>query len=117
MGQVAAGRLNRRVTLETRVFAQDALGQPSGAWVRVATVWGNVRTVTGMAAARNELQAGGTEVSRSNTSIRIRFRSDVAHDMRAIVGGRIYDIRDVLRDEADREFIDLACTVGAGEGG
>lgn len=117
MGAVPAGRLNRRVRLEVRSAGRDALGQPTGGWVPVATVWGNVKTMTGMAAARNEVQAGGTEVTRATTSIRIRWRAGVDHGMRAVIGESIYDIRDVLMDEMDREFIDLACTVGSNDGG
>jgi hypothetical protein len=37
--------------------------------------------------------------------------------MRAVIAGREYDIRDVLYDVAGNEFIDLACMVGANEGG
>jgi SPP1 family predicted phage head-tail adaptor len=117
MGVVASGRLNRRIRIERLVESQDTLGQPVRTWEHVVTVWGDVKVLTGMGAARNELHAGGNEVARTTTSIRIRRRAGITHGMRAVIAGREYDIRDVLYDVAGNEFIDLACMVGANEGG
>ena len=116
MGVLAAGRLNQRVTLERKVSqrdpaARDAVGQPLDQWEPVATVWANVKTVTG--SAFNERQAGGTEISAGNTSIRIRARDDIEPTMRVIYRGKVYDIRAVLRDDTSGEFVDLSVTTGA----
>jgi SPP1 family predicted phage head-tail adaptor len=117
MGVVASGRLNKRVRIEQLVDSQDTLGQPVRTWEPVATIWADVKVMTGMGAARNEMTAGGNEVARTTVSIRIRNRAGINHGMRAVIGGRNYDIRDVLYDVAGNEFIDLACHVGANEGG
>lgn len=116
MGKVAAGRLNRRVTFQRKTLTTDDWGQPIESWADVATVWANVRTISGVGFVNNEFQAGGSEVSRTTASIRIRKRNDITHDMRVLVGSSIYDIRAVLPDEEGDEYMDLACSIGASEG-
>lgn len=110
----AAGTLNRRVRIERRTEQLDTWGQPLEVWEEVATVWGNVRTMTG--SAYNEMSTGGTEVSRTTASIRIRERSGIDFGMRAVVGDRIYEIRAVLPNEDFRGYMDLSCAIGAREG-
>lgn len=116
MGKVPAGRLNKRVALQRKTIVTDGWGQPSESWSTVATVWGNVRTITGSGFVNSEFQSGGTEISRTTASIRIRKRHDITHDMRALVGSTVYDIRAVLPDEEGDEYMDLACAIGASEG-
>ena len=38
-----AGQLRHRVTIQTQVATQDALGQPSTSWLDTKTVWADVR--------------------------------------------------------------------------
>lgn len=116
MGAIASGRLNRRVTIQQKTGSTDAWGQPISSWTDVCTVWCNVRTISGSGFVNNEMQAGGTEISRTTASIRIRMRRGITHGMRALVGDSIYDIRAVLPDEDGQEYLDLACALGANEG-
>lgn len=116
MGKVAAGRLNRRVTIQRKSTTLDTWGQPQASWSDVATVYAHVKTITGSGFVNNEMPAGGTEISRTTASIRIRRRRDVTHGMRVLLGESIYDIRAVLPDEEGDEFVDLACAIGANEG-
>lgn len=116
MGRLAAGRLNRRVTIQRKVGTADAWGQPDLVWTDIATVWAHVLTVTGSGFVNNEMVTGGTEVSRTTASIRIRMRRDVDAGMRVVLGASIYEIRAVLPDEEGDEYLDLACALGANEG-
>jgi SPP1 family predicted phage head-tail adaptor len=116
MGGIAAGTLNQRVTLQRKTVTQDSWGGAVESWSDVATVWANVRGFTGIGAISNEVQAGGSEVSRGKASIRIRIRSDVTHDMRVQYRGKVYDIRDVCPNEEDRRYMDLVVAVGASNG-
>lgn len=116
MGKVAAGSLNKRITIERRVSTTDSWGQPTEAWETIATVLADIRTVSGLAAIRNEMQVGGTEVSRTPVSIRIRKRSGIDHTMRVVYQSSIFEIRDVLTDFERGEYMDLVCAVGAREG-
>jgi SPP1 family predicted phage head-tail adaptor len=106
-----AGDLNRRVRIERRDQTQDELGQPVDTWVEVATVWCNVRMLTG-----KETLTSDADVGTASASIRIRYRTDIDNGMRAIVDGVIFNIGAPLPDLAGREYVDLPCTTGANLG-
>ena len=82
----------------------------------MATVRANVRVQSGMGYVNNEMQAGGTEVSRTVVSYRIRKRTGVEAGMRVLDGSTVYDIRVVLPDLEDNNYIDLGCATGANDG-
>jgi SPP1 family predicted phage head-tail adaptor len=100
------GSLNRQVTIQSPPTAEDALGQPTGSWTTVATVWANVRALNGL-----ETIKGGAETSVAKASIRIRYRTDVTSAMRVVHGSTTYEIKAVLPDVAGKRHVDLACSV------
>lgn len=116
MGQVAAGSLNKRVTFQRKVATQNEWGQPLESWVDFCTVWANIKTKSGSSFANAEQQAGGTEISLTSTSIRIRKRDGIDAAMRVLYSARIYDIRAVLPDDEGDEFLDVAVAIGGSEG-
>lgn len=106
-----AGVLNRRVTIQMLSTTLDEYGQPAGAWADIATVWANIKNVSGL-----ETVKSGLDVSVVSTSIRIRYRDDVTAGMRVLYGVKAWDIRAVLPDDAGREYCDLVCQVGLNQG-
>jgi SPP1 family predicted phage head-tail adaptor len=100
-----AGQLRTLFQLQSVPTAQDSAGQPTGAWPLVASVWGNVRNLSGMEAIR-----GGAEASLALSSVRIRYRADVAAGMRLVDGAVTYHIQAVLPDQR-RRYADLVCQV------
>lgn len=116
MGKLAAGSLLHRVTFQKKTLTQDASGQVLDVWSNYVTVWANVKGFTGSGAINHEMQAGGTEVSRGRSSIRIRWREDITADMRVLHRGRIYDIRDVCPEWDTGEFVDIVVAIGASSG-
>ena len=99
-----AGRLNRRCVIQQPGTATDELGQPIPGWTDVATVWADIRHKSGLEAIK-----AGAPVSTVQTSIRIRYRSDVTAGMRVAHNLVAYDIVAVMPDASGREFVDLAC--------
>jgi SPP1 family predicted phage head-tail adaptor len=97
------GTLNRLVTLLSRTAGQDALGQPMTTWSTAATVWANIRSLSGVEAIKS-----GADVSTVKASIRIRWRTGVDAGMRVANGADTYDIKAVLPD-GRRQYIDLVC--------
>jgi len=106
-----AGDLNRRVRIERNGGGFDDLGQPIEGWTEVATVWGNVRMLTGKETLMSE-----ADVAVASASIRIRYRTDITNGMRAIVDGVVFNIGAPLPDLAGREYVDLPCTTGSNNG-
>lgn len=100
------GSLNRKVTIQSPSTSRDALGQPIDAWTTLATVWANIRHPNGAETIR-----GDAEVSIVKASIRIRYRTDVTTAMRVMHGSTVYEIKAVLPDAVDKDFVDLVCEV------
>ncbi|MCW9051234.1 MAG: phage head closure protein [Motiliproteus sp.] len=101
---MGAGKYNRRVTLQSRTRSNDANGAVVDAWANVATVWAKPMTITGRERWANDYTAHEYSVS-----IAVRYRADLAEDMRALYNGRTLDISRIIDvDERRRELI-LLC--------
>lgn len=101
-----AGPLNRLVTIQQPGTTQDEAGQPIPGWTTLATVWANIRHLSGV-----ETIKADAPTSVVKASIRIRRRTDVTAAMRVVHGSTTYEIKAVLPDEESRERVDLACEV------
>lgn len=101
---IAAGKLNRRVRIQSPAFGQDAAGEPSASWADVATVWARVRDISG-----REFIAGGGVQNAVQTGVVIRYRADVAAAMRILDGAIAYNIEAVLKQ--DDGSLMLMCSV------
>ncbi len=99
------GRLNTRIALIGRGSGEDALGQPLQSWVDFATVWADVRFVSGI-----ETIKAGREVSTSRASVRIRKRSGVTPAIRVRLDAVTYEVLDVI-PSVDRAWLTLICEV------
>ena len=101
-----AGMLNSRVTLQTLATGTDAIGQPVTTWADFASVWANIRYLSGIETVKADAQ---TSVVKA--SIRIRRRTDITSAMRVVFGTTTFQINVVLPDEQGREHIDLSVEV------
>ena len=107
-----AGELNRRVSIQKNEQVLDAYGEPvSAVWTEVAKVWANVRILSGLQTIKSDV-----DVSVIKASIRIRYRAGITADMRAVYKDQVFDIRAVLPDVHDREYLDLVCESGQNQG-
>lgn len=111
---LAAGSLNRQITIQKPGTGKDPAGQPIKTWTDVATVWANVKSQTGMGVVSGE--QNGVEASVTRYSFRIRYRPGIDSGMRVLMGGIPYDITSVQMDEEKREWTDLVCNRGANGG-
>lgn len=101
-----AGALRHRVILQTLSAGQDAIGQPVTTWIDTATLWADVRYLSGLSAIK-----AGADVSLSKVSIRLRYRV-VTAGQRIKHGTIVYDIQAVLPD-ARKAYVDLVAEVVA----
>jgi SPP1 family predicted phage head-tail adaptor len=113
MGKLNSRQLTRKVLLQRKSLTRDGWGQPLDNWTTYATVRAAPRVQTGMGYVNHEMQTAGTEVSRTTTSYRVRKRTDVIAADRLLDGTAIYDIRVVLPDLEDNNYVDLGCATGA----
>ncbi|AOJ07592.1 phage head closure protein [Burkholderia mayonis] len=102
-----AGELTERITIEKRGGGENENGEPlPGDWVEHASVWANVRFLSG-----KEYVVSGAVRSSAVASMRIRFREDVDAEMRVWHTGRLYDVVAVLPNRW-QGYVDLSVKVG-----
>lgn len=93
------GALRHRVTLQRFVSGFDPeTGDPVNEWRDVATVWAEVRGLSG----RTYFTAQQT-VAQSTHEIRMRHRADVQPGMRIVHGNRVYHVDAALDPTGRRE--------------
>ncbi|MET0332554.1 MAG: phage head closure protein [Dyella sp.] len=112
---LAAGTLNRLITIQQRSAAQDEAGQPIDTWSDVISVWANIAGHTGMRSIATG-SANGVVASIDAYSIRIRYREGIDTSMRVVCGSRTFDIKQIRYDLAGREWTDLICQQGGNDG-
>lgn len=89
-----AGRLKHRVTLQSKgTPTRDAMGGEVITWTDVATVWAEVRALSGRA-----LIAAQQAQNEVTTAITMRMRSDIQPDWRILHGTDIYTIHAIITD-------------------
>ena len=99
-----AGQLRHRCEIQTRLDTVDSIGQPSTSWLTTATVWADVRYLSGLSAIKS-----GADVSVSKCSIRMRHRA-VTAGQRIVYGDEVFEIDAVLPD-GRREYLDCVVRV------
>lgn len=95
---VRAGRLDRRITIQTFTESQNSVGEPIKTWSNLATVWAAKLDVTG-----REAFTGVERYAEVDTKFKIRWRDDLSVEMRISYDGRYYDIvhiAEIGRQEA-----------------
>lgn len=99
-----AGKLNTLISIQRQDQVRAGGGQPVGKWVEHAAAWADVKFPSGIGTIKAD-----ADVSLVKASMRIRFRADLRSDMRVVVAGMAFDIKAVLPDLAEREYVDLVC--------
>lgn len=83
-----AGKLNRKVTIESPSTTRDEYGQPTQVWADVLTTWAAIRAVTS-----KEVHAASSFVSQVSHVVAIRWHPGILAKRRIIYRDRIFDIR------------------------
>jgi SPP1 family predicted phage head-tail adaptor len=92
-----AGKLNRRVSLQTRTTTSDSGGGVTEVWSTASgnTRWARVRSLSGWEQDRANQQAAAIQ-----WEVTLRYDGDVtANGFRILYGARVLNIRAVLPDE------------------
>lgn len=110
--RITIGQLDQRLTLQSRAAGVDVLGQPSGSWSTVATVWGKARPLRS-----RELFAAGQVQNVSDIEFTIRYRSDVAATWRVLWRDVPHDITGTPIDvDGQRQWLQLVAVSGVRDG-
>lgn len=96
------GRLNRRITIQSKTVTRDAYGGESISWTDVATVWAAVLPIRGREYVA--IRQAGAEIT---TRFVIHYRSGITPAMRVVHGDANYDIVEVINAEDANRFLEL----------
>lgn len=103
---IAAGRLDKIVSIKARTGTRNTLNQKLLTWSTIANgdVWASIEPVR--SSERNNSIAAQTEISHRVT---IRYRSDVTGDMRIWYGTRQFAIRGIRNPLERGEYLEITC--------
>jgi len=102
------GKLRERVTIEQPTRASDGQGGYTETWSTLATVWAAIKPVTA-----RETYFGHKLEHRVTHKITIRYRSDIAIQMRIAQGTRYFQIHGYKNVDERNRFLELLCEEGA----
>lgn len=95
MVSIAAGELNKRITLQSLSQTQDSEGGMVDSWTDFATVWAKIINLSGFN-KRSSAAAGGN-IEAARTEFTIRYNAGVNKKMRIVYKGQNFNI-DHLND-------------------
>ena len=96
------GTLRHRVTIQAAIETQNAIGEMVETWAEYVTVWGRVEQLSG-----NRLFAAAQMEEPVTGVITIRYTDGITPKMRAVVGGKTYDIRNAIDRTGRRQALEL----------
>ncbi len=99
-----SGNYRHLISIQVRGSTRDEAFQPIETWTEFAAPWADILNTGGMEAIR-----AGAVSSKVQTSIRLRYRTDIDASMRVVHGTNTYKILAVLPDERRRQHVDLVC--------
>ena len=109
---LAAGDLRERVTLQQRAETLDSIGENTGAWSDLVTVWASAEPLSG-----REYFAQGQQQQTIDVRFRIRYRSDVTGLLRVVWRGEPHDIvGPPINVDGRREYLELMTVKGKRDG-
>ena len=97
------GALDRRITLKTLSYTQDAYGEPDASVASSETVWGQIKWERG-----KEDTEGFMESNNPKFTIVIRYKASVDEDTIVSYDGDDYDIT-YIKETGRRRYLHLDC--------
>ena len=116
MTGLRAGQLSRRLRLQSRSASQDSFGGQNLVWSDVATVWAEIRPITG-----RELENARRIASEVSHQILVRYQplladSKVVAGYRALYKGRIFNIHASMNEDERNTVLTLLASEGMDDG-
>ena len=110
------GKLDKRITLQSRSATLDDYGQQSNSWTDVATVWANIKPVSG----REKMKAMQVDSILSHT-VAVRYNATfmpprTVDAWRIVYNGRYFNIIAAMDLEEARQYIIFDCLEGSIDG-
>ncbi len=99
-----AGKLNKKVTIQSAVEVQSNTGEVTTTWVLLAVVWASVTPLVG-----NELYKLKSVDAKISVKIRIRYISGITTKMRILYGSRSLNILSIINIKEKNKELLIMC--------
>lgn len=106
-----AGKLRHRITFQNQANSHDSYGQPLLTWSDVATVWAEIKPLSGKESVKADAL-----IESTTHEINIRYRSGINASLRVKFGSRYFDIQSVLNHDERNVMLTLLCVEGLNDG-
>lgn len=106
-----AGKLDKRITFQSKAESLDSWGGTIWTWSNVATVWAKKRPLRG-----RELIAAQAAQSESTDMFYARYMSGLDTSMRIVFGGKYYDIISIVNVNEENVELEITTKTGVSEG-
>lgn len=103
------GRMDRQITIERKTETRDAVGYPVPSWSPLATVWAEVRPLSGREALRSG-EALGRVIGSETASFFIYHTDGLTIEDRINYDGKIWNIR-YIREIGRRDGLEILAEV------
>lgn len=104
----SVGAMRHQVTLQSPLTTDDGSGGRSVTWQTAAVDWAEITALSG-----DERFLAGAETATVNYRLRLRWRSDVTPQWRALLSdGRVLDITAAYDAQGDRRWLTLDAQQG-----
>lgn len=105
----SAGDLREQVEIQQQIETPDGAGGRAVSWLTVATVWAQVRAVSG----REQIEAGALSNVQA-WRVRIRWRSGIGITNRLVYRGTYLNVRSASDPDQRRQWLDILADSGQG---
>lgn len=100
-----AGDLTKRVAFQSPIEDRDRNGKIVQSWRNEFTVWAHVKALRG---GETVMQARVAAKAPAIVTVRRSSQSrQIQSDWRAVIDGRIYDIKELPRMSDDRAYLEM----------
>lgn len=100
-----AGRLRHRVRIQQGTPGRDGFGTEVLTWSDVATVWAEVRSVSG----GEQTQANMQTFATASHQVTMRYRLGLSPKMRVLWGSRVLEILNAREPDNRMRMVQLNC--------
>jgi SPP1 family predicted phage head-tail adaptor len=103
---IDAGRLDKRVVIQTSSRASDGIGGFTESWMAREPVWAAIEPAT---ASNVERRVGHQVEAKVSHLVTIRYLTGVLMTDRVLFGSRIFQIRGIANRDERNAVLTLAC--------
>jgi len=108
--RIRAGRLRRRLELQSKTTSRDSYGAAIVGWTTQRTVWGAIEPLSG-----RELFSEQQNQSEHQVRIMLRYSGEIDTTWRISHGGKYYDILSVINHDSINSAVTLMCRQGVSD--